>query len=333
MMTRGIALAAASLLWTATPALANDGYAGLGAGGLEFGQTEDVEMVSEDLFLSRGEVAVDYVFRNVSPQDVETWVAFQLPPMAPMYAEMDTALPDMVREAGPLNYMSFTAVVDGEPVALQTELRFYQLCADCEETGWGLGFFDTQDPELTERLLALGVPDSYDLATIRAWFARLPAAERRALVADGIFSTTDLGPMPMYWMSVRFFWRQEFPGHSEVAISHTYRPVLGATVPMMDQAMIEGFCIDKDTQRSLRRAEGRNNGQQYLEYVLKTAGTWRGPIGRFRMTVDKSDTSDIVSFCASGVKKTSPTTFVVEKRNYSPHDDVRILFADLGPAG
>jgi hypothetical protein len=330
---RRFALAAAALLCTAAPASANDGYAGLGAGGLTFGETEDVEMASEDLFLSRGEVAVDYVFRNVSQQDVETWVAFQLPPMAPMYAEMDTALPDAVREAGPLNYMDFTATVDGQPVALETELRFYRLCADCEETGWGFGFFDSQDPELTQRLIALGVPDSYDLATIRAWFARLPAAERRGLVAEGIFNATDLGPMPMYWMSVRFYWRQVFPAGGEIAIAHTYRPVLGATVPMMDQAMIDAFCVDKDTQRSLRRAEGRNNGQQYLEYILKTAGTWRGPIGRFRMTVDKSDPHDIVSFCATGVKKTSPTTFVVEKRNYSPRDDIRILFADLGPAG
>ncbi len=329
---RRLALAAA-LLWTAAPALANDGYAGLGAGGLAFGETEDVEMASEDLFLSRGEVKVDYVFRNVSTQDVETWVAFQLPPMAPMYAEMDTALPDAVREAGPLNYMDFTATVDGRPVALETELRFYRLCADCEEAGWGFGFFDRQDDELTERLMALGVPESYDLAIIRAWFARLPAAERRALLAEGLFNAADLGPMPMYWMSVRFYWRQTFPAGGEVSISHAYRPVLGATVPMLDRAMIDAFCVDEDTQRSLRRAEGRNNGQQYLEYILKTAGTWRGPIGRFRMTVDKGDPHDIVSFCATGVKKTSPTTFVVEKRDYGPRDDIRIMFVDLGPAG
>ena len=67
------------LLAAPLPAGANDGYAGLGAGGLEFGQSEHIRMLSEELHLSRSAVRVDYRFRNEGPADETVLVAFQLP--------------------------------------------------------------------------------------------------------------------------------------------------------------------------------------------------------------------------------------------------------------
>jgi hypothetical protein len=54
----------------ASPALANDGFGGISATGLTFGQTEAVAMESEDLFISLDRITVDYVFRNTSTSDV-----------------------------------------------------------------------------------------------------------------------------------------------------------------------------------------------------------------------------------------------------------------------
>jgi hypothetical protein len=69
-----------------------------------------------------------------------------------------------------------------------------------------------------------------------------------------------------------------------------------------------------------------NFGTAYaLSYVLRTANSWAGPIGKFRLTLDKGDTGNVISLCASGVKKTGPTTFVVEKTDYTPDRDLEIL--------
>lgn len=317
---------AASLVGAAS---ANDGYAGLGAGGLEFAKSADVQMETEDLFLSRSLVRVAYTFLNTSRHDVQTYVAFQLPPLAPMYAELDIAMPEEVRTAGDLNYLGFAARVDGAPISLGLEIRYFQLCTDCEDMGWGMSFLDDRSPEVTSLLTSLDVPQSYDLGKIRSWYSRLSKADRSRLIADGLFAEADGLPVPHYWMSVRYFWQQTFPARVPVTIEHAYRPILGATVPMLEQDIVEAYCIDAGTQRAIKRAEGRIQNQQYLQYVLTTAGTWKGDIGRFRMTIEKDEPADIVSLCATGVRKTGPTTFVIETANAHPSEDIRIMFVDV----
>ena len=69
----------AMLAATAAPAFANDSTAELGTGGLVLSRTDAVEMQSEDLFLSRDKVTVDYVFKNTSDNDIDTIVAFPMP--------------------------------------------------------------------------------------------------------------------------------------------------------------------------------------------------------------------------------------------------------------
>ncbi len=321
-----IALASLALV---SATRANDGYAGLGAGGLEFDQSKTIAMASEDLYLSRSTVRVDYVFRNDGDEDEDAYVAFQLPPLAPIYAELDTAIPEEVRTAGRLNYMGFSAKVDGQHVDLNHEVRFYKLCADCEDNGWGMSFLERNDPEVTQQLRALGVPESYDLAVIRSWFDGLPQAEQARLKRQGLFAGAEAGPAPMYWMSVRYYWRQKFPAGEDVHVSHVYRPVLGASVPALDEEIVALHCIDSGTMQAINRVHDRIEGQSYLEYVLTTANTWSGPIGAFRMTIDKEQASDIVSLCANGLRKTGPTTFVLEKKNYRARDDIRIMFVNV----
>jgi hypothetical protein len=62
-----------------------------------------------------------------------------------------------------------------------------------------------------------------------------------------------------------------------------------------------------------------------VRYILKTGRNWKGPIGKFKLTVDKGSPANLVSFCADGVKKTSPTTFTVEKTNWEPDRDLSVL--------
>ncbi|MFM7446480.1 MAG: DUF4424 family protein, partial [Tabrizicola sp.] len=62
-----------------------------------------------------------------------------------------------------------------------------------------------------------------------------------------------------------------------------------------------------------------------LSYVLRTANSWAGPIGKFTLTLDKGDPKNVISLCADGVKKTGPTTFVIEKTDYTPDRDLEVL--------
>ena len=64
-----------------------------------------------------------------------------------------------------------------------------------------------------------------------------------------------------------------------------------------------------------------------LAYVLRTANSWAGPIGDFRLTLDKGAKENIISLCAEGVEKTGPTTFEIRKTDFTPDRDLDILIA------
>lgn len=322
----------------ATPAVANDGYAGLGAGGLEFGKSQSIELLTEDLFLSRSAVRVDYAFRNAGAKDESVIVAFQLPPFAPGGREEDFALPEALRQASDLNYMDFSATVDGKPRALQREVRFFLPNAE-QPWLWGLAALADPGAEVTEHLTGLGVPLTFDLDAIHAWYAGLPARDRKALLDEGSFQQGENGPSPAYLVSVRFWWRQDFKAGELVRIHHAYTPVLGGSVYYVSPELEATFCIDKATRKAMDKLAAKvmaPDSKQYLllsdlEYVLTTAATWKGPIGVFRLTLDKEDPGDLVSLCADGIKKTAPTTFVMEKSDWTPTEDLRVLFVDVGP--
>src|SRR6185503_20923595 len=64
-MSRSLSMIAAAIALTALamPALANDSTASTGAGGLVLRQTADIDMLSEDLYVSVEQIRVHYVFR------------------------------------------------------------------------------------------------------------------------------------------------------------------------------------------------------------------------------------------------------------------------------
>lgn len=115
-MRLSVCLALLSATPAFAPAFANDGFGGLAATGLTFGQTDAVAMEEERLFIGIDKVTVDYVFRNTTDQDVTGEVIFPLPPVSVwagyegmMNLPEDLSQPDLV---------GFTAMVDGQPVAV-----------------------------------------------------------------------------------------------------------------------------------------------------------------------------------------------------------------------
>ena len=334
-----------ALCLAATPVAANDGFGGLSATGLTFGQTDAVVMEEEDLFIGIDRIAVDYVFRNITAADVTGEVIFPLPPIhVGQTIESQWNLPeDPDRE----NLVNFTATVDGQPVSVSVD-RIAVIEPD--ETIWvpTAEQYDTPGRDVTADLERLGLPLSLKGDTVLAALYALSPEQKAEAASLGLAEFFDIGTenefaYPQWSIVLRYHWTQTFPAGQAMTISHDYEnrspggvftwahPPEDFLLPMAEQ-----YCIDESTSRGLVKALAQPpiDGEVYamglswnIAYILRTANSWAGPIGKFRLTIDKGEARNIVSLCADGIKKTGPTTFVMEKTDYVPDRDLHILIA------
>ncbi len=323
-------LAAATAAMT-VPALANDSVAELGTGGLVLARSDSIAMESEDLFLSRDKVTVDYVFRNGSDKDIDTIVAFPMPDIEGNPNEVPS-IPDD-RD----NFLDFEATMDGKPLS----------------------------PQLEQRAFAVGLDVSADLRAQNVPFypfgdaasdalAKLPQQVADDWLARGIIVLDEFDDgsgwktvrRPYWQLRSTYWWRATFPAGKPVRVSHRYKPSVGATVGLNfyvngefgDQydAYRTRYCMDADFEKAVRKAMAvagpDGNPPRYesrLSYILTTGGNWAGGIiGTFKLTVDKGYPASLVSFCGTGVKKIGPTTFQMTARDFDPAHDIDVLFVD-----
>lgn len=323
----GIAAALASM-----PALAyaNDTMAELAAGGLTFVYAENVQMQSEDLFISPKEVRVDYVFHNSGDSDRTTVVAFPMPDIEGS-GDFMISVPNPDSD----NFMNFSVTVDGQPVTTEIDRHAFAV-----------------DVDVTDLLTEHGVPLlPFGAATSEA-LAALPKEliadwiERGIVIPmeydDGSGWKTDY--VPVWKLKTTYWWRTTFPAGRDLRVAHRYTPSIGATAGLNfvgpdENAPFTGesferekqrFCFDDDFVRAVAkrldaaRAEDGYLQQSWISYVLTTGANWGGTIGRFHLTVDKGDTNTLVSFCGDGVKKTGPTTFEITATDFYPERNIDI---------
>lgn len=324
-----IVLAAALAAALAAPALANDSTAELAAGGLVLTRTRAIAMRSEDLFISAEAVRVRYVFRNTTDRDVTVRVAFPMPDVGgPDFWFHDVAVPDREAQA---NILAFRTLVDGTPVTAEVEQK--AVVEGVDRTAW---------------LLAHHVPLAPHLDSAIATLDALPRDAQEEAVALGLATPDEYDSgrgwekhyNPAWVLKTTFHWSQTFPAGRDVVIEHAYTPAVGGSVGAMvgspgysrdaeGAAERARFCIDDAFLAAVARGKGAAEYPPYTEqriaYVLKTGGNWSEPIGDFRLVIDKGSPRNLVSFCASGVRKTGPTTFEVRKTNWRPERDLDIL--------
>ncbi len=317
-MFRSVAFAAL-LAAVAQPALANDSTAELGLGGLTLTKSDAIVMQSEDLFISEEKVTVDYVFLNTSAADIETVVAFPLPDIE---NGIEKPAYDFTGELG------FRTLVDGKPA----DLTLTQTAV-------------LKGRDVTERLKAAKIPlmpiwEKFD-AAVKA----LPTAERNALIAEGLLMDDGSTPpswAPLWTTKTAVSRTQVFPAGRPVRVSHAYKPFVGGSVGSIlkkdlrtvkdfagDVAAYRAkFCIDDDFVRGFDAGVTKKDSYRpdlWIAYVLTSGANWKGPIGDFRMVIDKGDPKNLVSFCGTGVKKIAPTRFEVRYQNFTPTRDVNVL--------
>lgn len=314
----------AAALWAGS-ARANDSAAAIGAGGIQLVQQGDVAMLSEDLYVSKPQIRVKYEFRNDGKAPVKTLVAFPMPPLNMADAqEHDIGWPSDNQD----NPIKFKVVVDGKPVVPRLERKAF-----------------VGDLDVTAKLTAAGVPVMYPFGDFWNRLTKVKKADIDKLAKAGVVNVDGGEVRPQWTLKHTYFWDQTFAPGQIVTVAHEYAPIVGgsfwggetfSTVERLNNdEYMRDFCIDQSTLSAIDRkiaALPSEDGQpttmlSYLDirYVLKTGRNWKGTIGKFKLTIDKGAAGNVVSFCADGVKKTGPTTFVVEKTNWEPDRDLAVL--------
>jgi hypothetical protein len=287
-------------------------------------------MRSEDLFISPDLVTVHYKFVNTSARDVTVTVAFPMPDITTQGVDDMLSIPTK----NPQNILGFSTLVDGKPVVAQVEQKAIKGGVD-----------------QTAYLKSLGIPLAPHLSSTDDALDRLPQAAKDALVAKQLAIIDEYGtdadkPLEKHWeptwtLKTTYFWRQTFPAGHVLDVQHRYTPSLGESAGTAwgsadyakqpeYAAKRAHYCVDDDFLASVKKAikPGETYAaltEQRIEYILSSGANWKAPIGDFRMVVDKGDPANIVSFCATGVRKLSPTQFEVRHTNFTPTGDVSIV--------
>lgn len=315
-------VALAFLAIASSPAVANDTMATLGAGGLVFITNPEIEMQSEDLFLSKEEVRVTYRFLNKAETDQTILVAFPMPDITGSGDFMVSVPTD-----DPENIFGFQTSFDGEPVA--AELHQYAFAAGIDQSAV---------------LRELGVPLApFGEATHTALNALSDADKQRLEQLGMAFpmeydsgSGWQVDLTPAWTLSSTYSWEATFPAGEPVEVVHTYKPSVGGTVAVTflappyddyDPATTykKKYCADEGFINTVKKTlpnpdepYGAPFTESWLSYIWSTGANWGGPIGEFTLTIDKGRPENLVSFCGENVEKISPTQFRMTAKDFYP---------------
>ena len=307
-----IGAAASALLFTASVALANGVVTQRKAGGLVFTKTDTISIASEDLYISRDEIRVSYIYQSKAPKAQNVTISFPMPevPLDDGPDTEDAFMNDKIPDAR--NYMNFKVTVDRKPLEARMVER---------------ALFGKKD--VTARLKKDGVPLLLTGKDRQEMLAKVPDAVKAALVKEELMSKSDNNGFYMtnWSYQVLFEWEQAFkPGPTKVDIS--YRPINGDSADFGDYLDtgegVKKYCADPAFRAALKKRRGSME-PVWIGYVVKTAKYWSGPIGKFRLVVDKGKPNGLVAFCPANSKKISDTQFEWTATNFVPQKDIDVV--------
>lgn len=292
---------------------ANDTLAELPAGRIEFSKTDDIEPLSEDLYLSTKQIRVEYRFFNRSNHDVTSIVAFPMPDRPAFWDS-----PIDLSEPTPDNFMNFATLVDDHPIKAQVEIGAV-----------------LRGRDITERLSKLNI----SITNPQDDLNKLSDRDCEQLVREQILYRDDcssrFGRHAAWDVKTNYFWTQTFPAGKEVAIKHSYRPVVGGSIvsdlpPGLGWPDVTGLsCVDEAFRSAVKRKTKGEYEAGYsaawYTYILTTAKNWASPIKQFRVIVDKESPDNLVSFCGDDVRKISPTQCEMRKTDFVPREDLHVV--------
>lgn len=201
-------------------------------------KSADIEMRSEDLYISRDEIKVRYSFYSNSATEVRTLVAFPMPEISPPSDPAEDV-------SSKLEDLEFVTRVNGQPIQTQVEKKAIANGVDQAQV-----------------LLRLGVPLYPGEA--QETLDKLPQNTIEELIRLGLVKEQgEGGPLSVNWtLRVNYYWEQVFPPRTELVIDHRYKPIVGGTIPLspialrneLRESFYRPYCIDDEFLNSIRRA-------------------------------------------------------------------------------
>lgn len=326
------------------PANANDSLAVLAAGGLQLETSADIVMEEEELFLSTKDIRVRYTFRNESDNDITARVAFPLPDLT--FGPIDNYM--LPNEHDP-NFVDFSVTVDGKQITPLLEERAFSV-EPMELSGVATPQGLRPGTDVTAKLKAADLPLNARLTSWAEKLRSIPAQTRETLIKENILQelgTDDLAPL--WSLRATYHWEQAFPVGKRIVVEHRYKPVVGSryfsgqdwshglgwgAAEMKDYE--QQFCLDRAGKAGVEHlldqaaAQSTSNNDTFVladevQYILTTGANWKGPIKRFKLTIDKGLPHGVLSLCMDGIRKTGQTTFEINRTDFTPVKDVRFV--------
>lgn len=312
---------ACTLFLTITAAQANDSAGYIGTGGVTYLKNKNISMHSEDLYISKEQIRVNYEFKNLSNKDITETILFPMPAI-PSFTDSDYADTNAT-------YDSFKVWVNDKPIIPQLHVRTFMrpiIIKDSDKT-----YADTS-VDTTEIFKACGIiqaemmtPWTYQFDT-EVINQQLLDCNNKKL--DQFIDNKDDHSYIFWDSQIIYSWEQTFKANTVTKIKHTYTPLVGGSVYLNEEKYAD-FCVDKSTQRGLNKGSARSyHPYQALSYILTTGANWAKPITNFKLTVERGP-NELVSFCWKGkgkVKKIGPTTFEIKESNFVPTQDFDVAF-------
>jgi len=314
---------------------ANDGFGALGAGGIIIGKTNDIAMSKEVLDISYDKIKVDYEFVNESDKDITETIVFPLPADIVAHPNPDYigTIPD------------FKVIVNGKIVKFKTNVRAVTDDENRTET------------DITKKLRDMGFSD-HDIVMAPYNIQNILQNKTDILIKNGFLPKdynyyADFYPEPLWANYVTYEWKQTFKAHQKLKVSHTYTPLPsggvgtcysntfnGGTLDSSRQGLAEYSCADSKTLDKLDNlAKDPQNYKDYpypclkafgVDYILKTANTWKDGIRDFHLILRTKTPDETVSTCFSkSIQQTSPTIYEVKLKNFKPENDLSVYFGNV----
>ncbi|MCU0188930.1 DUF4424 domain-containing protein, partial [Citrobacter freundii] len=219
-------------------------------------------MQSEELFISKKLIKVDYLYKNLSNKDVTETILFPLPRIDNFF-ESDFAHTEELLK-------SFKIVVDGKNIKPDMHVRTFiqkdekSPLIDTTEEFKQCGF---SEKDMLNPWARNNYDYDYDYYVDKLKQCKTPNIQK--ILAK--FKKDDVIP----WSSqVIYSWKQTFKANGLTKIQHEYKPLVGGSVALYPDEYNQQFCMDKQFKQGLKKASAENSPFSALGYILTTGANW-----------------------------------------------------------
>ncbi len=301
---------------SASPVRAAEPTTELPAGGLTYGGQQTLVTRQEDIVIAVERVRATYTVQNAAPEARSHLMAFALPDFDMMALDGSTIDNPAYDPANPMNYVGFSATIDGQAAETYVEVR-----------ALALGLIDA-----SARLRELGIP-LYPLhADMAVRLQALPEAVRKDLLERGLIRVADGQLEPMWTLKTTLFWQQPFAAGQTRRLEIAYRPISGSGVWSAETSatLQQRYCVAAPTVDDLLKRVGTRPATVRWVHFLAGAGAMaRGSSIAYRLAVETASAKQSAHTCRqglfvagqSGSRETTQADLVAE-------DEVQVLFVE-----